>query len=248
MGSGPWQDGFTWDEVIEHIGNDLPMRRSFDNNLPSDFAHSNAAYDVGKRISVYGMKVGMPWKEWAAGKADDQVHSILAGWPDEKNDRVIIEHEPENDPQDRLFWLAGQTRMTSIFDDINANRKFKLRRGLGLMAYTAHSSDRDKWLPDGKIDFMAFDGYAWGWEAPNPRSGEAIFDSAMNWTHEHKLNFNVAEHGVSRVHPGRKAWILNARAWFESVDCKWASYWNNQDMILNTDAQWALFSTPFLMA
>lgn len=233
MGTSTYAKGYTWAEVIKYVGADLPLRRSFDNSI-EPFDQCNAHDDVGKRQSVYSTRTG-DWSNAAAGAKDDALMGLFNSWPDDHPGKIIVEHEPENDGQadHPEQWTALQEHVRTLVDEANTSRPagMKLRFGGCLMGWTANKSDREKWeVADGTWDFLAFDAYSWPNESV--KTVESLFDGAVAWCNQLGINFNVSEHGIARDLPNRLAWILNGRIWLDSVGCKWASYWNNYEMVL----------------
>lgn len=209
------------DALEQGIGVRFALRRCYDKTIPTSFANAEAAKDVGKRGSVYSVKISYTSDaNIAAGAA--ALKRLGASWPKGHPGFLLANHEPENDGLPPEQFVKWQRAAVAAWKSVNSHVPI----GGNLMSYsTRPSSGRnpEAWICD-DWDFLSWDGYS---HPPVNPTAEEVFGKAAAISEAHGLPFAICEYATED--PGYKETFTTMVAEFTAAaHGLFACYWNSE--------------------
>ena len=243
IGSSNQTSRAPWSKLVENVGHDLEIRRSYD-WLPGSFTFDD---DFGKRASAATTKLGTDSKDgagWQRVLNGDFDAAFKARWGAVPLSHVLFDgahHEatgpngPDGPPD---LYRSMQHYLIDLLAPINEERDARdgipIKWGVTLMGQDARDSRFgvawcDQWtVPE--LDYVAWDTYASDYP---PTSFAAIHVKQEDYCELRGFEMAVGEYGCFKVPDNMRAvrgeWIEQAEIHMMDNDYLYGCYWNSED-------------------
>ncbi|REF00278.1 hypothetical protein [Thermomonospora umbrina] len=185
----------SWTQVLEPQVGPMTVRRSYQSEaqgIPSSWAASEAALDVGVRAAVLSLRP--PIATFQTGSLDAALRAFLASVPDDGFPKFLVPwHEADSKVRrgeyTRAQWMSAARRFGDIVHDAAIPNLYVTPCMTGWLWHdpAQGAGQPEQWWQDGVYDVWSVDYYN---DAP-----AAMFGPVVQYARDHQIPWAVAETG-----------------------------------------------------